>query len=109
MWEWNGAWSASPEESLRLGVDYAEKAYSLDPNDPRIMQRLAFNLFMAGQTERAPRLFQRSLELNPNDHETLCRYGLVLAFMGRHQESVENLERALELDPFGTTVGRNGI
>lgn len=103
MYEWNGAWTSSPEESLRTGLQYAQKAFSLDPNDPRIVLRLGFNQFFAGHLEPALQLFKRALELNPHDSEALCRVGLALTFLGRHAEAIDHLEQALELDPFGNS------
>ena len=104
MYEWNGAWTSSPEESLRKSLQYAHKAFTLDPNDPLIILRLGFNQFFAGELEPALQLFKRALELNPNDSEALCRVGLVLTFLGRHAEAIDHLEHALALDPLGNSV-----
>ncbi len=103
MYQWNGAWTSSPKESLRISLQYAQKAFLLDPNDTRIVLRLGFNQFFVNDLDHALQMFKRALELNPHDSEALCRIGLALAFMGRHAEAIDHLEQALELDPFGNS------
>ena len=99
--EWNGAWTSAPQESLRLGLQCAEKAFALDPNDTAIVQRLGLIQCFTGNMENGWRLFKRALELNPHDPESLSRAGLALTLMGRHTEAMVHLERALTLDPIG--------
>lgn len=103
-WEWNGAWSPSPEESFRASLEAAQKAFSLDPNDPRIVARLGTMQLLFGNLEHALQLCRRALDLNPNDSEALCQVALVLTYMGRHTEAIEHLEQAKALDPFGYSL-----
>ena len=104
MYEWNGAWTASPEDSLCQAVKCAEKAVLSDQNDGRALCRLGFNHFFNGDLDQAWRLMERALELNPNDVEALSRSGLCLTFMGRNDEAIERLEYSLQLDPFALSV-----
>ncbi len=104
LYEWNGAWTASLEESLCRAIECAEKAVLMDQNDGRALSRLGFNHFFNGDLDQAWRLIERALELNPNDVEALSRSGLFLTFMGKNDEAIERLEHSLQLDPFGNSV-----
>ncbi len=104
MYEWNGGWTASHEDSLCRAIECAEKAVLMDQNDGRALSRLGFNHFFNGDFDQAWRLIDRALALNPNDVETLCRIGLCLTFMGRNDEGIKRLEHSLQLDPFGNSL-----
>jgi adenylate cyclase len=104
MYEWNGGWTESPENSLCRAMECAQKAVLMDQNDGRALLRLGFNHFFNGDLDQAWRLMDRALELNPNDAEALCRIGLCLTFMGKNDEGIERLEQSLQLEPFGNSV-----
>ncbi|MFT7533230.1 MAG: adenylate cyclase, partial [Gammaproteobacteria bacterium] len=101
MYDWNGAWSAVPEDSLRQATTCAERAVNLGKNDGRALLRLGFIRFFDKDSESAWRLLNRALELNPNDAKALCRIGLCLTFTGKIDKGIDSLEQSLQLDPFG--------
>ncbi len=87
--------------------DAIEKAYSLAPNNPRILATYALTQIVLGRFEEGLSVARRAVELDPLDpgaHQQLAR---IFFWAGRHAEAEATLRRGLELSP-GMASG-NGL
>ena len=92
-------WSASREESMRLGMEFAERAIAMDPNEPLGYMALG-NLFISdGNTTRGVELRRKAVELAPNDFRVAAGLAMQFTRIGQEQEAVELFERAIRLSP----------
>lgn len=76
-----------------------EKVLSLDPNDARALNNLAWIKFEKKQMKEALALSSKAAELAPNDAAVLDTYGWILFNNGDKEKAREYLKRALELAP----------
>ncbi len=92
-------WSLSPEDSIRLGMEFAERAIEVDPEEPLGYQLLGNLYFLVNQPERAIQLRRNAIDLAPNDFTTVAGLAMRLKEFGREQEAVELFEHAMRLSP----------
>ena len=83
-------WSASREESIRLGIALTEKAIAMDPAEPLGYMALGRLHVLLGDHETGLKLSEKAASLAPNDH--LAVAGLAIRFIW-----LEEFDRALEL------------
>ena len=98
--------SESPEESMKLAVDAAQKALTLDDSDPLI--HTCFSSLYIMQRKHGSRLCasaERALELSPSGARAHGSLGSALSFACRFSEKHLNLEQAIRLDPFPSSIG----
>ena len=88
-----------PGKVIRLGMEFAERAIDVDPEEPLGYQLLGNLFFLLNQPERAIELRQKAIELAPNDFTTVAGLAMRLKEFGREQEAVELFERAMRLSP----------
>lgn len=88
------------ERGVRLDEarELVEKAISLAPDDPYIMDSLGWVYFRLGQNVRATEILRRALELN-RDPEIAAHLGEVLWEQGLHDEARKVWRSALKLAP----------
>jgi adenylate cyclase len=92
-------WSNSKEESIKSGMELAERAIQMDPNDPLGYQALG-NLFrLRGQAERAIEMRRKAAELAPNDFLAISGLATILKDFGEEQEAVKLFEQSIRLSP----------
>jgi tetratricopeptide (TPR) repeat protein len=75
-----------------------EKALQLAPNDPFILDSMAWVLYRQGDLEGALALLQRAYALRP-DPEIAAHLGEVLWMLGRKDEAQRTLREAQKKDP----------
>jgi len=90
----NYAWSLQRAGDARA-LDYAERAYKLDPGNSAIMDTLAEVLMNRGQTRRAIQLLQQALTKAPDNAEIQYHYAQALAKSGDAVRARSELERLL--------------
>jgi adenylate cyclase len=89
----------SPDHSLRIGLELAERAVQLDEAEPQCHYILAVALGLSGQIDRALAEGRRSVALAPNlaqGHHTIAR---TLTFSGDPAGAINTLEGYMRLDP----------
>lgn len=82
------------EEALEL----TERAISISPDDPAIIDSLAWAQYKLGHYEEALLNLRRAYQVFP-DHEVASHLGEVLWMLGRHEEATSVWESALETNP----------
>jgi adenylate cyclase len=99
FFDWVYRWSPSREESFRKMREFAERADSLQPQDPRILWLLNRVYFYSKQYDRAFAAIERAVDLNPNDPDLLIYYARGVMWSGRSMEAAEIADRAVRLNP----------
>ena len=92
-------WSASREESIKSGMELAERAIQMDPKDPLGYQALGNLYRLKGQSDMAIEMRRKAAELAPNDYLAISGLATVLKDFGKEQEAVKLFERAMRLSP----------
>jgi len=92
-------WSASRDESIRLGMEFAERAIEVAPNEPIGYMALGNLYFLLGKIERGTKLRRKAIELAPNDFVAVAGLAIRLSEVGEEQEAVELFEHAMRLSP----------
>ncbi len=92
--------SESPEESMKLAVDAAQKALALDDSDPLTHTCFSALYIMQRQHDKAIASAERALELSPSGAGAYCSLGTALLYACRFSEAVQYFEQAIRLDPF---------
>ncbi len=83
-----------------LSDEYFEKALSLNPNDPFILNNYSWYLALRGERlEKAKKMSKKSLKLRPNTAAYLDTYGWIMYRQGNYQKAKEYVGRALEKSP----------
>jgi len=77
---------------------YLERAEKQDPDNPEVLNKLAFILFKEGNYEAALQKYDRSLALDPDDDLTHNAAAGVLRAMGRLDEAQEHYKSAVDID-----------
>jgi tetratricopeptide (TPR) repeat protein len=100
---------ADTAEARRLGLEAAERAVKLDPQDADAHAMLGWLVGESGDATRAEIEFKRALELNPNSADILAfAAGWMEPFSADRSKSVEMIERAIRLNPNGP-LGTSGL
>jgi adenylate cyclase len=92
--------SESPEESMKMAADAAQKALALDESDPLIHTCFTSLYIMQRQHDKAIASAERALELSPSGARAHGSLGLALLFACRFSEAVPYLEQAIRFDPY---------
>jgi AraC-like DNA-binding protein/tetratricopeptide (TPR) repeat protein len=83
--------------NIKKAEKYAREAYSLNPDDPVILNRLAYLLIDKElNVSEGLRLATEGLKIKPDDHFLLHTLGWGLAKARRYTEALENLNRSWE-------------
>ncbi len=93
------SWSISKQASIQSGIDLAQRAIQMDPDEPQGYQTLGNLYALTGQGERAIELRRKAAELAPNDLVAVAGLATRLKDFGKEQEAVKLFEQAMRLSP----------
>ena len=79
-------------------LDLIERAIAISPDDPAIIDSLAWAQYKLGRYEEALANLRRAFSVFP-DHEVASHLGEVLWQMGEHEKATKVWEEALEARP----------
>ena len=101
--------TVSPEESLKLAVENAEKARAIAPDAPNL-----YNLIQAihryrGEFDEAIAAGERAIELSPNSEISLLATTLTAHLAGRFDQSIQLAEKAIRLSPHHRSMVSSGL
>jgi len=91
----NLAWNLRSKDPVRA-LAYGEKAISIDPESPDVMDTLSELLLEKGELNRAERLNMKALEKNPDSLTYLYRKARILEATGKKDEAVAVLKKILD-------------
>jgi len=86
------------DQNLSTAKEMIEKAISLKPNDPYIIDSLAWYYYKVGQYEDALSLLEFSIDMMPYDPTVNDHYGDVLWMLGNEIQARYYWKKAIELD-----------
>jgi len=91
------------EEDLQEGLQAAQKAVALDPENSGSHRAIALIYAVMREYDLAGAHFDRALALNPNDVLASTLRNLWLAYIGRGEEAVRGMQADIRRDPFPPT------
>ena len=92
--------SESPQDSMKLAADAAQKALVLDDSNPSTHLSLSALYISQRQYDKGIASAQRALELGPGEARAHASLGYALTSACRFSEAVQSLEQAIRLNPF---------
>jgi len=98
-WEARRGWTDDREGAIRKGIELAEKAIEMDPEEPLGYMQLGNLMQFQGDHDRAIALREKAVELAPNDMAANWGLGSVLYQAGQAERGVEHLKRAERVAP----------
>jgi adenylate cyclase len=99
LWDaWRG-YSKSPQESLGLAEEFAQKAIDLDSSISSPHCLLTFIYLAKRQYEKALAKAEQAFALDPNNPETNIALGMTLQIIGRPGEAIALYEKVMRLNP----------
>jgi adenylate cyclase len=101
--------SESPEESMKLAIEAAQKALTLDDSDPLVHTCFSSLYIMQRQHDKAIASAERALELSPSGARAYGSLGSALSFACRFSEAVQYYEQGIRLDPFPSSVAMRSL
>jgi TolB-like protein/DNA-binding winged helix-turn-helix (wHTH) protein len=90
----------NPDEALKRGAEYADKAILLAPDDANAHYVRAKIHTEAGEIEQAIARYDQAIALNPSASNILAGSASPLIFAGRIDEAIDRIKQAMGIDPF---------
>jgi len=104
MRDYLNQWTASPSLSLERAHESAQRAVTLDDNNPYAHWALGSMYLWMRRHDAAIGELERAISLNPNFSLAHTLLGLVLHYTGRSKQALECFDRAIALDPYHPDV-----
>ncbi len=92
-------WTDDREGWIRKGIELAEKAIEIDPQEPLGYMQLGNLHQLMGDHERAIELREKAVQIAPNDFQANWGLGSVLYRAGQVERAVEVLKHAERVSP----------
>jgi TolB-like protein/class 3 adenylate cyclase len=97
--DYANAFSADPEESLRIGLELAQRAVAMDPEEPAAYFALCAGYIWSRDLDKAQDAALRSQQLAPNSADIYRLNAQIQIFAGDAALAVENLDAYIKRDP----------
>lgn len=92
--------SESPEQSLKLAEEYAEKAFKLDRSYGHTRLLYAYIDLIKEKNESAIARLEEWVDMDPNSAIAHFYLGYFLYLLGEYEKAIQRIERAIRLDPY---------
>jgi adenylate cyclase len=102
--EVNFFWSGNREESIRLGLEFADKALALDDSIPQIYLTRSILYLPQRQHQAALEAARRTIEVHPNYADGQVTLAFIQSYSGKLEPALNSLARARQINPQGTGV-----
>ncbi len=102
--EVNFFWTQNREESIRLGLEFADKALALDDSIPQIYLTRSILYLSQRQHLTALEAAQRTIEVHPNYVDGQATLAFIQSYSGQFEAALETLERTKRINPQGTGI-----
>ena len=102
--EVNFFWSVNREESIRLGLEFADKALALDDSIPQIYLTRSILYLSQRQNQAALEAARRTIEVHPNYADGQATLAFIQSYSGKLEPALDSLARARQINPQGTGV-----
>jgi adenylate cyclase len=94
----------SPKESMKMALEAAQKALTLDDSDPGTHVGLCMLYIMQRQHDKAIAAGERAVLLSPSGASSHSSLGTALMFAGRPNEAIPFIKKAINLNPFPPSI-----
>jgi tetratricopeptide (TPR) repeat protein len=88
--------AADTPQDFDKALEFAQKALNLRPDEPRILDTLAWIYYKMGNFTRALGLLDRALSKNPDEPMLNYHMAMVLYSLGQINEAREIIEKTLQ-------------
>ncbi len=95
----NFNWTDNREESIKLGLEFAEKALEIDDTIPQIYLTRSMLYMAQRRYHAAVEAAQRTIEVHPNYVDGYAALAFVQSYAGEHEAALAAIHRAKQLDP----------
>ncbi len=102
--EVNFFWTGNRDESIRLGLENADKALALDDSIPQIYLTRSILYLSQRQHEAAFEAAQRTIEVHPNYADGFATLAFIGSYSGQFEEGLAAIDQAMRINPQGTGV-----
>jgi len=89
----------NPKMSLKLSIENAKKAISLDDSFAEAKALLGWLYTMIREHDRGIAAAESALALNPNSADTYAYLGVTLNYAGKHEQAIEIFNKSIRLSP----------
>lgn len=96
--EVNFFWTTNREESIELGLEYADKALQLDDSIPQIYLTRSILYLSQRKHQAALEAAMRTIEVYPDYADGHAALAFIASHSGKYEEALEALRRAKELN-----------
>lgn len=100
----NFQWSRDREESVRMGLEYADRALELDDSLPQIYLTRSILFLTQRQHAAALESARRMIEVHPNYADGQATMAFIQSYSGELEGALKSLERAKQINPQGTGI-----
>jgi len=100
----NFQWTSNREESIRLGLENAEKALALDDSIPQIYLTRSILYLSQRQHSAALEAARRTVEVHPDYVDGQAALAFIQSYSGLFEPALESLARARRINPQGTGI-----
>jgi len=90
----------SPDSTIALAKEYAQRATVLDDRNPTVQAYAALAYSFSCEHELSRRHAERAVALNPNDSYALFVKAVALTYFGKMQEALEFFAKSERLDAY---------
>ena len=97
-------WTDDRENSIRLGLEFADKALAIDENLVQGHQTRSVIHLMKREHETALEEAKKTIRLHPDYVDGQATLAFIQSFSGRLEEALESLKRAKKINPRSTGV-----
>jgi len=102
--EVNFNWTQDRERSIRLGLEFAEKALALDDSIPQIYLTRSLLYLAQREHQTALEAAQRTIEVHPNYADGHAALAFISSFSGELEQALTALDHAKKINPQGTGI-----
>jgi adenylate cyclase len=102
--EVNFFWTQDRGTSIRLGLEFAEKALALDDSIPQIYQTRSLLYLAQRKHQAALEAAQRTIEVHPNYADGQATMAFIQSYSGQLEPALKSLVRAKQINPQGTGI-----
>jgi tetratricopeptide (TPR) repeat protein len=82
-----------------LAFEELSRANELHPQDPGILNSLAFVLMDLHEPQKAEAALKETLQINPNDAQALCTLGTIAIAKGKTAEGIAQIQKSVGIKP----------
>ena len=97
-------WTDDPEESIRLGLEYSDKAIALDASIPQGYQTRSIMYLLQRQHQTALKEAKLINQQHPGYADGWATRAFIQSYSGQLEDALESLQQARKINPLGTGI-----